>query len=68
MMNKIKIYYKQLFHGLFLKVEKISSLKKSKNLKNRKKLLFDNAIKTNDTNVASAWSSLAIIKKFIKFS
>jgi len=31
---------------------------KSKNLKNRKKLLFDNAVKTNETNVASAWSSL----------
>jgi outer membrane protein len=33
-------------------------LNKSKNLKNRKKLLLDNAIKTNETNVASAWSSL----------
>jgi len=33
-------------------------LNRSKNLKNRKKLLFDNAIKTNDTNVATAWSSL----------
>jgi len=35
-----------------------ASLNKSKNLKNRNKLLFDNAIKTNETNVASAWSSL----------
>ena len=35
-----------------------ASLNKSKNLNNRKKLLFDNAIKTNETNVASAWSSL----------
>tara|TARA_Y100000389_G_C17414432_1_gene492843 strand:+ start:148 stop:1446 length:1299 start_codon:yes stop_codon:yes gene_type:complete len=34
-----------------------ASLKKSKNLKNRKKLLLDSAIKANDTNVASAWSS-----------
>ena len=33
-------------------------LNKSKNLKNRKKLLFDNAIKRNETDVASAWSSL----------
>ena len=33
-------------------------LNKSKNLRNRKKLLFDNAIKNNETNVASAWSSL----------
>jgi len=35
-----------------------ASLSKSKNLKNRNKLLFDNATKTNETNVASAWSSL----------
>ena len=35
-----------------------ATLKRSKNLKNRNKLLFDNAMKTNKTNVASAWSSL----------
>jgi len=35
-----------------------ASLNKSKNLNNRKKLLFINAMKTNETNVASAWSSL----------
>ena len=35
-----------------------ASLNKSKNLKNKNKLLFDNAMKTNETNVASAWSSL----------
>ena len=35
-----------------------ASLKRSKNLKNRNKLLFDNAMKTNETNVASAWSGL----------
>ena len=35
-----------------------ASLNKSKNLKNRKKLLFNNAMKKNETNVASAWSSL----------
>jgi outer membrane protein len=35
-----------------------ASLNKSKNLKNRNKLLFNNATKTNETNVASAWSSL----------
>jgi outer membrane protein len=35
-----------------------ASLSRSKNLKNRKKLLFDNAMKTNATNVSSAWSSL----------
>ena len=37
-----------------------ASLNKSKNLKNRKKLLLDNALKTNDTNVASSWSSLQV--------
>jgi len=35
-----------------------ASLNRSKNLKNKNKLLFDNAIKTNETSVASAWSSL----------
>ena len=35
-----------------------ASLNRSKNLKNRNKLLFDNAIKTNQTNVASVWSNL----------
>ena len=35
-----------------------ASLSRSKNLKNKKKLLFDNITKTNETNVVSAWSSL----------
>ena len=35
-----------------------ASLNRSKNLQNRKKLLLDNAIRMNDTNVATAWSSL----------
>jgi outer membrane protein len=42
-----------------------SSFNKSKNLKNRKKLLLDNAIKTNETNVASAWSSLQSSKSLL---
>jgi len=42
-----------------------ASLNKSKNLKNRNKLLFDNAIKTNETNVASAWSSLQSSKSLL---
>ena len=42
-----------------------SSLNRSKSLKNRKKLLFDNAIKTNDTDVASAWSSLQSSKSLL---
>jgi len=36
----------------------IAFLNRSANLKNRNKLLFDSAVKTNETNVASAWSSL----------
>jgi len=35
-----------------------ASLNRSKNLKNRNRLLLDNAMKTNETNVASAWSRL----------
>ena len=42
-----------------------ASLNKSKNLKNRKKLLLDNVLKTNDTNVASAWSSLKVSKSLL---
>jgi len=42
-----------------------ASLNRSKNLKNRNKLLFDNAVKTNETNVASAWSSLQSSKSLL---
>ena len=42
-----------------------ASLNKSKNLKNRKKLLLDNALKTNDTNIASAWSSFQVSKSLL---
>ena len=42
-----------------------ASLNRSKNLKNRNKLLFDNAIKKNETNVASAWSSLQSSKSLL---
>ena len=42
-----------------------ASLSRSKNLKNNKKLLFDNAVKTNDTNVAIAWSSLQLSKSLL---
>ena len=34
-----------------------ASLERSKRLNNRKKLLLDNALRTNETNVATAWSS-----------
>jgi len=40
-------------------------LNRSKNLKNRQKLLFDNALKTNDANVASAWSNLLSSKSLL---
>ena len=43
----------------------IASFNRSKNLKNRKKLLFDNALKTNDANVASAWSNLQYSKSLL---
>ena len=43
----------------------IASLNRSKNFKNRKRLLLDNAIKTNDTSVASAWSSLQSSKSLL---
>tara|TARA_B110000046_G_scaffold171449_1_gene192319 strand:+ start:438 stop:1736 length:1299 start_codon:yes stop_codon:yes gene_type:complete len=42
-----------------------ASLNRSKNLQNRKKLLLDNAIKTNDTSVASAWSNLQSSKSLL---
>ena len=42
-----------------------ASLNKSKNLKNKKKLLLDNALKTNNTNVASTWSSLQASKSLL---
>tara|TARA_Y100000992_G_C21267575_1_gene494785 strand:- start:599 stop:1897 length:1299 start_codon:yes stop_codon:yes gene_type:complete len=45
--------------------ENMASLNRSKNLKNKKKLLFDNAIKTNKTLVASAWSNLQSSKSFL---
>ena len=43
----------------------IASLNRSKNLKNRNKLLFDNALKANETNVTSAWSSLQSSKSLL---
>ena len=50
---------------IFIGGKNSASLNKSKNLKNRKKLLLDNALKTNDTNVASAWSSLKVSKSLL---
>jgi outer membrane protein len=42
-----------------------ASLNKFRNLQNRKKLLLDNSLKTNDTNVASAWSTLQSSKSLL---
>ena len=42
-----------------------ANLARSKNLNKRKRLLYDNAIKNNDSNVASAWSTLQSAKKFL---
>jgi len=43
---------------LFKGGKNFAELNRSKSLKNRKKLLFDYAHKSNETNVASAWASL----------
>ncbi|MDC1280006.1 TolC family protein [Pelagibacteraceae bacterium] len=42
-----------------------ASLKKSRNVKNRKKLLLDSATKRNGTNVAIAWSTLQSSKSLL---
>ncbi len=46
---------------------KIAKVNKNRSLKIRKKLLLDNEIKTNNTNVASAWSNLLSSKSFLTF-
>ena len=42
-----------------------SAISKNTNLTSRKRLLLDDVIRTNDTNVASAWSSLESSKSFL---
>ena len=42
-------------------------ISKNQNLKTRKRLLLDNAIKTNDTIVATAWANLQSSKSFLNF-
>ena len=42
-----------------------ASLNKSRNLKNRKKLLLNSAIKTNNSNVAISWSTLESSKSLL---
>ena len=45
--------------------KKRSKVKKDSNLNYRKRLLLEDIIKTNETNVASAWSSLEASKGFL---
>ncbi len=45
--------------------KKRSTINKNSNLTSRKRLLLDDAIRTNDTNVASAWSSLQSSETFL---
>ena len=45
--------------------KKRSTINKNSNLKTRKRLLLDDAVRTNDTNVASAWSSLQSSESFL---
>jgi len=42
-----------------------ATYKKNQNLQTRKRLLLDNTIKTNDTNVASAWSNFQSSKSLL---
>ena len=50
---------------LFKGGKNYANLSRSKNLNKRKRLLYDNAIKNNDSNVASAWSKLQSSKRFL---
>lgn len=43
------------------------TISKNQNLKTRKRLLLDNAIKTNNTIVATAWANLQSSKSFLNF-
>jgi len=45
--------------------KKLSTIKKNSNLTSRKKLLLDDAVRTNETNIASAWSSLESSEGFL---
>ena len=41
------------------------TINKNSNLKNRKRLLLDDVVRTNETNVSSSWSSLQSSKSFL---
>jgi outer membrane protein len=50
---------------IFLGGKNIASLNKSRNLKNRKKLLLNSVTKTNSSNVAISWSTLQSSKSLL---
>ncbi len=45
--------------------KKRSTINKNSNLTTRKRLLLDDVVRTNETNVASAWSSLQSLESFL---
>ena len=45
--------------------KKRATINKNTNLKSQKKLMLENSIKNNDTNVTSAWSNLQSAKSFL---
>ena len=45
--------------------KKRSTINKNSNLTTRKRLLLDDAVRTNETHVASAWSSLESLESFL---
>ena len=47
--------------------KKRATISKNQSLKTRQRLLLDNAIKTNDTIVATAWANLQSSKSFLNF-
>mgnify|MGYP001351869470 CR=1 FL=1 len=49
----------------YLGGKKRSTINKNSNLTTRKRLLLDDAVRTNETNVASAWSSLQSSESFL---
>ena len=49
----------------YLGGKKKSTINKNSNLTTRKRLLLDDAVRTNETNVASAWSSLESSESFL---
>jgi outer membrane protein len=50
---------------IFAGGKNFASLNKSKNIQDRKRLLLDSAKKTNDTNIAIAWSTLQSSKSLL---